>query len=64
MIHIIRQKATRDQIDEMLEELDPIIKLAVDIQRQILAGGGEMHADGESLLMKDGSRLGGQIGFR
>lgn len=56
MIHIIRQKATRQQIDEMLEELDPLIKLAVDIERQILAGGGEMHADCESVLLENGSR--------
>ena len=55
MIHIIRQKAMQEQIDEMLEELDPIIKLAVDIQRDILTGGGEMHADCESVLIKDGS---------
>lgn len=39
----------------MREELDPIIKLAVDIQRQILAGGGEMHADCETVLIEDGS---------
>ena len=52
MIHLINQKTTRQQIDEMLEELDPIIKLAVDIHRQILAGGGEMHADCESALIR------------
>lgn len=56
LIHLIHQKATRPQIEEMLEELDPIIKLAVDTQRQILAGGGEMHADCESVLIKDGSK--------
>jgi hypothetical protein len=56
MIHLISQKATRQQIDEMLEELAPVIKLAVDMHRQILAGGGEMHADCESVLIKDGSR--------
>ncbi len=28
MIHIISQKATKNQIEEMLEELDPLIKLA------------------------------------
>ena len=56
MIHLVRQKTTRPQIDEMLEELDPIIKLAVDTHRQILAGGGEMHADRESVLIKDGSQ--------
>lgn len=56
MIHIIRQKTTRQQIDEMLEELDPIVKIAVDVQRQILVGGGEMHADCETVLIEDGSR--------
>ena len=39
----------------MLEELDPIIKLAVDIGRGILAGGGQMHADCEAVLMENGS---------
>ncbi|RMI00522.1 MAG: hypothetical protein D6681_11280 [Calditrichaeota bacterium] len=55
MIHIIRKKATRQQIDEMLEALDPLIKVAVDIDRRILAGGGEMHSDCESVLLEDGS---------
>ena len=55
MIHIIRNKATKEQIDEMLEALDPIIKLAVDIDRQLLAGGGQMHADCEAVLIEDGS---------
>ena len=55
MIHIIRNKATQEQIDQMLEELDPIIKLAVDIGRGILAGGGQMYADCEAVLMENGS---------
>ena len=40
----------------MLDELDPIIKLAVDTGREILAGGGQMHADCEATLLEDGSR--------
>lgn len=32
------------------------IKLAVDIHRKILAGGGQMHADCEAALLEDGSR--------
>lgn len=56
MIHIIRQKATRQQIDEMLEELGSLIKLAVDIRRNIGAGGGAMHADCELALLNDGSQ--------
>lgn len=56
MIHLLRQKATRQQLDEMLQELGTFIKLAVDIQRNILACGGQMHADCESVLLHDGSQ--------
>lgn len=33
-----------------------MVKAVVDVQRQIMALGGEMHADGERLLLDDGSR--------
>lgn len=56
MIHIIRERATQQQMDEMLQTLKAYIKLAVDIQRGILAGGGSMHADCEEKLLEDGSR--------
>lgn len=56
MIHIIRSHATQQQIDEMLKTLGTYIKLAVDVRRGILAGGGAMHADCESALLDDGSQ--------
>ena len=56
MILIIRDRATKAQIDEMLEAHGFYIKLAVDIERGILAGGGELHADCEAVLLEDGSR--------
>lgn len=55
-IHIIWQRATEKEIKEMLEELETYIKLAVDVERNILAGGGEYHADCEEVLLEDGSR--------
>jgi hypothetical protein len=55
-IHIIRQCATAKEIREMLEELETYIKLAVDVERNILVGGGEYHADCEEVLLEDGSR--------
>jgi hypothetical protein len=55
MIHLIRTPATLQQIEEMLQSLDTYIKLAVDIDRGILAGGGVMHADCESVLLEYGS---------
>ena len=56
MIYIIRERATPEQIKEMLEMLQTYIKLAVDIVRGILAGGGVMHADCEAVLLEDGSQ--------
>jgi hypothetical protein len=55
-IHIVRQRATEKEINEMLEELETYIKLAVDVERGILAGGGEYHADCEEVLLEDESR--------
>ena len=43
MIYIIREKATKQQLQEMMEMLQTYIKLAVDVDRKILAGGGAMH---------------------
>jgi hypothetical protein len=40
----------------MLEELKTYIKLAVDVERGIVAGGGEWHYDCEQVLLGDGSR--------
>ena len=56
MIHIIRSHAASHEIEDMLQALGGYIKLAVDIQRDILAGGGVLHADCESALLEDGSR--------
>lgn len=55
MIYIVRSKITPEQVTEMLKEYESMIKIVVDIRRRILAGGGEMHSDCESILLDDGS---------
>jgi hypothetical protein len=55
MIHILRERATPQQLADMLEALDTYVKLAVDVKRGILAGGGRLHADCEAVLLDDGS---------
>ena len=54
-IHIIRDSASAEEIKEMLESLETYIKLAVDIKRKIVAGGGILHADCEAVLIEDKS---------
>jgi hypothetical protein len=56
MIHLLRERATPAQVAEMLETLDVYIKLAVDIEQGIAAGGGALHADCEAVLLEAGSR--------
>ena len=40
----------------MSESLGSYIKLAVDVERKILAGGGELHADCEDVLLENESK--------
>lgn len=55
MIHLLKQPVSSSQIQEMLQEYENMIKIVVDIRRRSLSGGGEMHADCESVLLEDGS---------
>jgi hypothetical protein len=55
MIQILDDRATPEQMRAMLEALGIYVKLVVDIDRQILAGGGELHADCEKILLRNGS---------
>lgn len=54
-IFIIRKHAGKEEIKQMQEALGSYIKLAVDIKREVLAGGGTLHADCEAILLKEGS---------
>ena len=55
MIHTLHEKASQYQVKEMLQEYDTMIKIVVDIRQRILSGGGEMHADCETILLEGGS---------
>ena len=54
-IRILRRTATEAEIRDMLETLQTYIKLAVDVEREVVVGGGEYHADCEEVLLEDGS---------
>ena len=53
---MIESKVSSQQLSDMLTTLGTYVKLAVDIERRILAGGGEFHADCEVVLLDQGSR--------
>ncbi len=56
LILVIQEPATTEQIEQMLRTLELYIKIAVDIEKGILAGGGEKHAECEVALLANGSR--------
>ena len=55
MMLLLHEPATHKQIADMLETLSSYVKLAVDIERELVAGGGELHVDCEQALLEDGS---------
>ncbi len=67
MLLIIRQKANKEILKKVAEDLNGYVKVVVDIRRKILSAGGELHVDGEKLLLEDGSKQadlwGGGIDF-
>ena len=56
MLLVISKKASSEELKKMAEDFDDYIKVVVDIEKEILAGGGERHFDGEQKLLKEESR--------
>jgi hypothetical protein len=55
-MEIIARRITRAQLEALAaENYGTMVKGVVDVGRGILALGGELHADGETLLLQDGS---------
>ena len=55
IVHLIRRIASDKELEEMLDAFGTFIKLAVDVRKGVLAGGGEFHADCEEVLLDHGS---------
>lgn len=54
---IIRNKISLEELKKIAEEsFGDFVKAVVDVEREIMAIGGELHADEEELLLKDGSK--------
>lgn len=56
MLLVIRKKATEEEIKQMAKDFGGYIKVVVDIDQEILAGGGERHVEAEQKLLADGSK--------
>lgn len=56
MLILVTAKLNDEELSQAAEDLDGYIKVVVDVRRRILAAGGKRHADGEALLLENGSR--------
>jgi len=55
VILILKDKATKEQIQEVTKIYEGYTKVVVDIEQSVLAAGGEYHIDCEEALIADGS---------
>jgi hypothetical protein len=46
------------ELRRLVERFDDMVKYVVDVERRVIAIGGEMHADAEQALIEAGSRQG------
>ena len=54
---IIREPITRSELREVAaSQFGDMVKAVVDVTRQAIAIGGELHSDEEAVLLDDGSR--------
>lgn len=56
-IQIVREPMVLDALRDIArEQFGDMVKAVVDVARRLMAIGGELHADGEALLLEEGSR--------
>src|SRR3989344_6903740 len=56
-IHFIKEKISRTELQKIANErFGDMVKAVVDLHRQVIALGGELHADEESALIEQGSK--------
>ena len=56
MIKVIRDRITEEELREFLgKPYSEMVKFVVDIRKDFMALGGALHADGEALLLDEGS---------
>ncbi len=57
LLRILREPTTRSELADVAEnQFGDMVKAVVDVARQVIAIGGELHSDEEAALLDDGSR--------
>ncbi|MEE8147343.1 MAG: DUF5674 family protein [Longimicrobiales bacterium] len=57
LLHIVREPITRSELARLAhEQFGDMVKAVVDVAREVMAIGGELHSDEEAALLDDGSK--------
>lgn len=56
MIKVVENKISKEDLQKIAEDLNGYVKFVVDIDREILAAGGTLHADEEKILLEQESQ--------
>lgn len=63
-LRLVKDRITRSALEVMAgETYGEMIKAVADVKREVIVIGGELHADGEALLLEQGSCLEDLWGF-
>src|SRR2546430_17554646 len=55
-ILVVERRIARDDLVRLLRLFGDMVKYVVDVERGVVALGGELHADAEQVLLEQGSR--------
>lgn len=56
-IVLLRARISREELARLVKvSFEDMVKYVVDVERRVIAIGGELHADAEQLLLENGSR--------
>ena len=53
---VLEQRIEPVVLRRLVERFEDMVKLVADVERQVIAIGGEMHSDAEEVLLESGSR--------
>ena len=56
MVEVLSGPVRSEDVRQLLSACKTVIKLAVDVDRRLVAGGGAFHADGVAALLEAGSQ--------
>lgn len=67
-MQVIENQLNKDEIEKLENEFGHYVKITADIEKGLLVVGGELHADGERILLEKGGKQdhiwGGGINLR